>query len=118
MSPEIKIQSIDGKEYTSIDAVVNLSHGLAMRPSDRIADECKKYDKDVYFVKEGEMWNGKRIIDLLSLGAAKDTELTILVEGMDEEAETLALRLYSALSSEDSYDMQFDRFENLEDDEK
>ncbi len=114
MSPEIKIQSIDGKEYTSIDAVVNLSHGLCMRPSDRIADECKKYDKDVYFVKEGEMWNGKRIIDLLSLGAAKDTELTILVEGMDEEAETLALRLYSALSSEDSYNIEF---ENLEDDE-
>ncbi len=114
MSPEIKIQSIDGKEYTSIDAVVNLSHGLCMRPSDRIADECKKYDKDVYFVRDGEIWSGKRIIDILSLGAEKGAEITILVEGDNLKAETLALRLYCALSSEDSYNLGF---ENLEDDE-
>ena len=113
MRPKIKIQDIDGKEYTSIDAVVNLHQGICMRPSDRIADECKKYDRDVYFVRDKDMWNGKRIIDIMSLGAEKGAEITILVEGDNEKAETLALRPYSAVSCEDSYDI---RFENLEDD--
>ena len=47
----------------------------------------------------------------MSLAAKQGEEITILVEGMDDEARRLVLQLYSALSSEDSYALDFTRFE-------
>jgi len=101
-------------KYTSIDVVVNLSHGIVMASSKEIIDECKKYGKKVYIAKKdtpvSQFADGKSMIDLISLAATQGAELHVFVEGDGAQAKNFALRLYSALTSEDSYDMDFGRF--------
>ncbi|MBD3354867.1 hypothetical protein GF361_02690 [Candidatus Woesearchaeota archaeon] len=83
-----------------------------MSSSKEIIIECMKYNKHTYLVNKDQdnklRANCRSILDLVGLGAAKDTALEIIVEGDDEEAEELATRLYNALRCEDSYYMGFE----------
>jgi len=97
-------------KYTSIDAVVNVKGGVGLGASSLIVKECMKYDREIYLVNSDGFMSGKRVIDMISLGAAEGDTIRILVEGNDETAEEIALRLYSALTSKERYNLDFDRF--------
>ncbi len=101
----------EGSKYISIDAVVNLNFGIGpLTTLARLGEECRKYQRQIFFVRKDRpdiRADGKDITALLLLEAVKGTELQILVEGDDEEAKTFASRLYSAVTSENSYDMDF-----------
>ena len=107
------------KEYTSLEAVINLHEGLCARPASQIIKDCKKYDKDIFFINLNNEYshhtsNSNSVLYLLSLNGTKGTSFKIFVESTDEKAKKQALRLYSALTSNDSYNMDFERFERWE----
>lgn len=107
--PKVKIS--DG--YTTVEAVMNLRYGLGARASATIARECNKYKRSVYMIRDDRpdyKVRANSILGVMSLAAAQGKKLHIMVEGEDETAETLALRLYSAITPEDTLNMDFDRF--------
>lgn len=59
----------------------------------------------------GVEYDCSSIFAILSSAADKGARLTIKVEGDDLTAEQLALRIYSALAGEDSFNLDFYRFE-------
>lgn len=115
--PEIKRK--DGA--TTIDVVVNLPHGVVMRTSTKIATESQKLLEDVkphegsprkaYFVdlQHGDL-ECTSCINLLTLAIENGRRMKVKVDGEDEIAELIALRLYSALTSGDSYNLDFYRY--------
>ena len=64
---------------------------LHARPAAEFVKEAKKYDSDIKVIKGDQEANAKSSLSLMSLGAAKDDELTIRAEGDDEEAAADAL---------------------------
>jgi phosphotransferase system HPr (HPr) family protein len=98
--------------YTMANAVVNMNYGICMTPGAMLAKRCKEYKKEIIFRKEDSEFccDATSILELLSLGAAKGAKLTILVEGTDAESADIAMQMYSALTSENSYNLDFSRF--------
>jgi phosphotransferase system HPr (HPr) family protein len=68
------------------------AQGLHMRPMKAFVDLASKFQSAVQVSKQGGGWvNGKSAWELLTLGAEKDSELTVQVSGPDEEAALKAL---------------------------
>ncbi|MCP4268970.1 MAG: phosphoenolpyruvate--protein phosphotransferase, partial [Candidatus Brocadiaceae bacterium] len=62
------------------------TNGLHARPATRFAEEANKFNSEIFVRTESkEEVNGKSIIDLLTLGAKKGTEIYITAEGDDDE---------------------------------
>lgn len=59
--------------------------GLHARPASVFVNEANKFKSDISIIKEDKECNGKSIINLLSLGAAKGDCITIKTVGEDEE---------------------------------
>ena len=106
------MQKKDGE--ITIDLVVNVATSMLMRTSTRLAtegsrllEEAKLPDgrkRKAYFVdpKEGYCLDCTSCISTMMLAASPGISLKLKVEGEDEAAEKLALRLYSAWTSEKS----------------
>lgn len=96
------------------DVVVRTSPGFGTaRGMMRFVDECHKYSREIHVknLHDGREGDCKRIMETLMCSSARGEMLEFIVEGDDSEAEKFALRIYSALTSEDSYNMDFYRFE-------
>jgi phosphotransferase system HPr-like phosphotransfer protein len=107
MKPEIK-------RYTSVDAVVNIENGIVLTASAKIAKECLRHEREIYFFANKDLpfvkcADAKSVLELLVLEADKGARLQILVEGDDKAAEDIALRLYSAVTSHDKFSIDFGR---------
>ncbi|MHC4267947.1 MAG: phosphoenolpyruvate--protein phosphotransferase [Planctomycetota bacterium] len=62
------------------------TNGLHARPATRFAEVANKFNSEIFVRTESkEEVNGKSIIDLLTLGAKKGTEIFITAEGEDKE---------------------------------
>lgn len=61
------------------------SIGLHARPASLFVKEANQYLSDVQLIKDTKNVNGKSIMGIMSLGAKKDEEITIRVNGEDEE---------------------------------
>ncbi len=62
------------------------TNGLHARPATRFAEEANKFNSEIFVRTESkEEVNGKSIIDLLTLGAKKGTEIYITADGDDNE---------------------------------
>jgi phosphotransferase system HPr (HPr) family protein len=110
-----KVEKEDG--FTTIDAKVNCSFGIAMRTAKALVDEAKKYNGiGIFFYSKDTqvLYNARKILDLLGMGAEKGTGVKIKVEGEDEQSRQIALRYFSALSSKDSFDLDFDQYSNVQ----
>ena len=59
--------------------------GLHARPAARIAQTCVQLQSQVTFKFNGRTANGNNVLELLALGAKKGDELTVTIEGNDEE---------------------------------
>ncbi len=65
--------------------IVN-SNGLHARPATLFVEMANKFSSEIFVGAENkEKVNGKSIIDLLTLGAKRGTEILITAEGKDEE---------------------------------
>lgn len=59
--------------------------GIHARPAGEFVAEAKKFNSAVFLEVDGTKINGKSIIKLLSLGLKKDSQVTVICEGDDEE---------------------------------
>ncbi|GJQ60503.1 MAG: phosphoenolpyruvate--protein phosphotransferase [Candidatus Scalindua sp. AMX11] len=61
-------------------------NGLHARPATQFAEIANRFISEIFVsVKDKEKVNGKSIIDLLTLGAKKGTELIVSADGVDKE---------------------------------
>ncbi|MBD3354864.1 hypothetical protein GF361_02675 [Candidatus Woesearchaeota archaeon] len=125
--PELKRYFKDGKDYTTIEAEVELE-GFGVIASGNLVRLCKGYDKEVYFENDHakidldgskkviygyKKADGKNILDVLAFAMNGDT-IRVVVEDFDKEAQTLASRLYSILISPNKFEIDAYRFEEGE----
>lgn len=65
--------------------VVANETGLHARPAASLVQFVKNYPGEVKIIKDSKEANAKSIFNVMSLGIAKGTEITLVVEGEDEE---------------------------------
>ncbi len=65
--------------------------GLHARPASLFIQEAIRYSSDIEVVKGDKKYNGKSIMGILSMGAAKGEEVIIRAIGDDEEEAVNAL---------------------------
>ena len=71
-------------------AIVN-ALGLHARAAAQLVQAANRYRSDVVIEKDGMEVNGKSIMGVLTLAAAKGSEIVVSVEGEDAEAGMAAL---------------------------
>ncbi|KAB3524831.1 HPr family phosphocarrier protein [Alkaliphilus serpentinus] len=71
--------------------IVKNEIGLHARPASLLVKAATSYKSDVYIIKDGNEYNGKSIMNILSLGAQKGDELLLKIDGPDEEQAIEAL---------------------------
>jgi phosphocarrier protein len=59
--------------------------GLHTRPAATIVKIAAKFNSEFFIVKDGLNINGKSIIGVMTLAAAKGSELTLTFDGPDED---------------------------------
>lgn len=65
--------------------------GLHTRPASMIVRTASQFDSDVYIQKDNYEINGKSVIGVMTLAAEQGAELTLVLEGEDEEEAADAL---------------------------
>lgn len=71
--------------------VINNEIGLHARPASLLVKEASKFRADSMIVKNGNKYNCKSIMNILSMGAKKGDEVVIICDGPDEEKALNAL---------------------------
>ncbi|MBB6219040.1 phosphocarrier protein [Anaerosolibacter carboniphilus] len=66
--------------------------GLHARPAKLLVKEAENYTSDIRIIKSEKEYNVKSMMGILSMGAQKGTELTLVAEGVDEEAAVVAIK--------------------------
>ncbi|HKK20477.1 MAG TPA: HPr family phosphocarrier protein [candidate division Zixibacteria bacterium] len=76
--------------------------GLHARPSAMLVTVATRFEAEVFFTKNGLRVNGKSIMGVMMLAAEQGSELTVEVEGPDEEkaAEELVKVIQSGFGEE------------------
>jgi phosphocarrier protein len=59
--------------------------GLHTRPAATLVKMASKYEAEFYIIKDGMNINGKSIIGVMTLAAAKGSTLILKFEGKDED---------------------------------
>lgn len=67
------------------DMKVKLSGGLEARPVAVLVQVASQYDSKVYLQIENKKVNAKSIMGMMSLGLDAGEEVTVLVDGEDEQ---------------------------------
>ena len=65
--------------------VISDRESLHARPASLFVQKAVKYNSSVWVKKGDEIVSGKSIIELLSLGIEKGSEITLIAEGEDAE---------------------------------
>lgn len=65
--------------------IINNETGLHARPAASLVQFVKNFPGSVEIVKDGKVANAKSIFNVMSLGISKGTEITLRVNGEDEE---------------------------------
>jgi phosphocarrier protein HPr len=71
--------------------IVTNSQGLHARPASLIVKLTTQYQSRIEIVKENARIDGKSILDILTLGAPRGTELVIEADGPDAQSAIEAL---------------------------
>ena len=60
--------------------------GLHARAAAKFAETAKRFSSDIKAGSKGKLIDGKSVMSLMLLAAAKDTELHLEISGRDEQA--------------------------------
>mgnify|MGYP002713038634 CR=1 FL=1 len=74
-----------------IDVVIHNPTGLHARPAKVFVNTAKQFDSDIRVVHGAKKVNAKSMISLLTLGVESGSQISILVEGEDEDEALAAL---------------------------
>ncbi len=69
-------------------ATINHKRGMHLSPASIFAEKAKQFSSNITVASEeneNEKWDGKRVIDLMSIGAVYKSKLVIEAEGDDAE---------------------------------
>lgn len=74
--------------------------GLHVRPAAQLSEIANKYKSQITVIQDNRSVNAKSIIELLTLGASKGTDITIQADGKDanralDEIEQLIKRKFN-----------------------
>ena len=64
---------------------INNLKGLHARPSAKLVKAANKFDADIYVSKGDQTVNGKSIMSIMQLAAARGQEITVKAVGPDAE---------------------------------
>lgn len=79
------------REVVIVNAV-----GLHSRPATFFIREANKYKSNIWIERGERRVNAKSLLGVLSMGIAKDMSITLIAEGVDEEAALEGLADYVA----------------------
>lgn len=65
--------------------IIENKSGLHARPASMFVAEAQKFESEIQLEKDGNAINAKSIIGILGLGVSLGDEITIIVEGGDED---------------------------------
>lgn len=71
--------------------IVGLESGLEARPAALFVQIASKYESHISILLTDKQVNAKSIMGMMSLGAIKGQEITLLVDGEDEDEAMKAL---------------------------
>lgn len=72
-----------------IEGIVIITNetGIHARPASQIVGFLSKYtNTEINFIKDNKKANAKSLLNILTLGLEKDSEITVTVNGENEEA--------------------------------
>ncbi|WP_080873345.1 HPr family phosphocarrier protein [Oceanobacillus timonensis] len=64
---------------------IELDSGLQARPAAYFVQEANRFDSHIFLEKDQKKVNAKSIMGLMSLALTKGVEITLIIEGEDEE---------------------------------
>lgn len=59
--------------------------GLHTRPGAKFVELCNKFDSDIEILFNDKVANGKSIINIMTMAAPQNAEITVKVDGVDED---------------------------------
>jgi len=65
--------------------VVRNEKGIHLRPADQLVRRAQEFEADIQIVKDGEAFDGKSILSVISLVAEQGTELVVQATGPDAD---------------------------------
>lgn len=108
--------------FVIMDVEIGFPYGMGLGWASRISKRCEQYRKDVLIENlssdlpehKDARWNAKKVIELMSVGAANGNIVRVYVRGEDQRAEDFAEILYDVLSCKGYYDVDdnFKRYKN------
>ncbi|MFT5169703.1 MAG: phosphotransferase system HPr (HPr) family protein [Lysobacterales bacterium] len=75
------------------------AQGLHARPAALFVQAATRYTSDITLIKDGEEVDGKSIMEILTLGAQKDSVLILRIDG--EDADQALIELGQLLTKEE-----------------
>ena len=70
----------------SKEVVINNQIGLRARPATFFIQKANSYKSSIWVEKDDRKVNAKSLLGVLSLGIAKDMTVTLIADGLDENA--------------------------------
>ena len=61
------------------------AEGLHARPATEIAKRATKYTSSIQIDVNGNKYNAKSVLNIMSAGIKNSTEITVICDGVDEE---------------------------------
>ena len=61
------------------------AEGLHARPATEIAKSATQYTSSIQIYVNGNKYNAKSVLNIMSAGIKNSTEITVICEGVDEE---------------------------------
>lgn len=74
--------------------VIKFDEGLHARPATELVKICKGFSSEIRISKNDAVIDPKGIIGILTLGACKDDEIQVRINGADESPAAEALQAY------------------------
>lgn len=71
--------------------------GIHARPAQKIAEVAQRHTDDVHLIKDGQMYNAKSLLMILSMGVKYKEEITVMATG--EGSELIIKKIGNLLSN-------------------
>lgn len=79
------------KEFTY---VITDKEGIHARPTGELVKLAKEYTSTVSVIKEGKKADAKKVFGLMGLGVKNGMEITVQIEGEDEDTAAAAVEAF------------------------
>ena len=79
------------KEFTY---VITDPEGIHARPAGELVKAAKEYTSAISVIKDGKKVDAKKLFGLMGLGVKQGMEITVQVEGEDEETAAASLETF------------------------